>query len=71
MEDYRQRIGRRIEQLRTDNNISQQQLAERSGVTQNNISRIEQGKYDPRADTLEKIAHAMNMQLDFKEKPTE
>ena len=44
-------------------NITQNQLAEKSGVTQSNISKIENGSYRPSISTLKKIANALGKRL--------
>jgi DNA-binding XRE family transcriptional regulator len=40
--------------------LTQSQLAEKSGVTQSEISRIEKGRYSPRLATLFSLARALN-----------
>ena len=64
-EQERQRIGQRIAQLRKERGITQQELAERTGMQQGNIARIEAGKYSARFDTLQIIAEAIGMTVDF------
>jgi transcriptional regulator with XRE-family HTH domain len=61
----RERIGSRIIQLRNERGISQVQLAEKTGLRQQNISRIESGKYSTGLDILAKIAEALNCRIDF------
>lgn len=51
-------IGARIE-----SNMTQQQLAEASGIRQSNISRIESGSCSPTIATLQKLASAMGKKL--------
>ena len=48
---------------RTETKMTQAELAEKSGIRQSNISRIENGNALPRLDTLEALAHAMGKQL--------
>ena len=64
-EQERQRIGQRIAQLRKERGITQQELAERTAMQQGNIARIEAGKYSARYDTLQIIAEAMGLTVDF------
>jgi len=45
--------------------LSQRQLAERSGVPQPTIARIESGKQMPRADTLDRLLRACGWELDM------
>ena len=48
---------------RIDSDMTQAELAKKSGVRQSNISRIESGAVIPRLDTLEKLAQAMGKKL--------
>lgn len=64
----RERIGKRIAELRYAKKLSQVQLAEMSGVGYSHIGRIELGKYSVGIDTLAKIAQALGAKLDFIEK---
>jgi DNA-binding XRE family transcriptional regulator len=63
----RQRIGRRIAELRKEQNMTQAQLAERCGVAQAHIARIETGRYSVGLDTLAQIATALGRSIDFVE----
>ena len=51
-------VGARIEQ-----NLTQKQLAERSGIRQSNISRIENGTCSPTVETLQQLANGMGKKL--------
>jgi transcriptional regulator with XRE-family HTH domain len=61
----RLRIGQRIAKLRKEQNLTQTQLAERCGLQQAHIARIETGRYSVGLDTLAQIADAMGMKIDF------
>ena len=63
----RQRIGRRIAELRKEQNMTQAQLAERCGIQQAHIARIETGRYSVGLDTLAQIATALGRSIDFVE----
>lgn len=63
--DDRKRIGLRIKQLREDQGLTQLQLAERTGLKQQNIGRIESGKYSTGQDILSTIAAALGKRLDL------
>ena len=63
--EERKRIGRRIAEIRKKQNMTQAQLAERCGVAQAHIARIETGRYSVGLDTLAQIAAAMGMSVDF------
>lgn len=58
MEVIRALIGARIEQ-----NLTQEQLAQRSGIRQSNISRIESGTCSPTIATLQQLANGMGKKL--------
>ena len=61
----RLRIGQRIAELRKERGLTQTQLAERCGLQQAHIARIEAGRYSVGLDTLAQIADAMGMVIDF------
>jgi DNA-binding XRE family transcriptional regulator len=63
----RQRIGRRIAELRKEQNMTQAQLAERCGIAQAHIASIETGRYSVGLDTLAQIATALDRSIDFVE----
>lgn len=63
----RQRVGRRIAELRKEQNMTQAQLAERCGIQQAHIARIETGRYSVGLDTLAQIATALGRNIDFVE----
>ncbi len=52
-----------IVNTRTQVGITQKQLAEKSGVSQANISKIENGKYRPSIPILKKIADGLGKRL--------
>lgn len=56
-------LGREIAQARAAAGLTQEQLAERTGIRQEVISRIERGGGNPTAKTLERIANALGKRL--------
>ncbi len=56
-------IGARLRQLRREAGLTTQQLADRVGVTQSQISQVETGRSAASIVTLYKIARALNMSL--------
>ena len=50
-------------QGREEQNLSQRQLADRTGVTQSDISKIESGEANPTLETLKKLAKGLGMNL--------
>lgn len=59
MNETRKRIGEKLKTLRTEQNLSVRQLAEKTGVNISNISRIETGKISPTVDVLDRLAKAL------------
>jgi transcriptional regulator with XRE-family HTH domain len=51
----------RIKDLRVNAHLTQEELAELSGLPQSHISRLESGKHSPSRITLEKLAQALNV----------
>lgn len=56
-------LGKRIQELRKDRNFSQEQLAERCGMTTNYIGKIERGEAQPTLEALLSIANALKSNL--------
>jgi transcriptional regulator with XRE-family HTH domain len=57
-------IGARVRAWRVASGITQTQLESAAGLGHNAISRIEKGDVSPRLETLEKVAHALELTLD-------
>lgn len=58
-------VGERIKKLRKDLSLTQQQLADKVGVTYIQIGRYETNKSNASADVLQKISSALNTTTDF------
>lgn len=65
MENERERIGKRIAELRKEKGISQSKLSELTGINSGHVARIELGKYSTGIDTLAKIAEVLDYKIDF------
>jgi DNA-binding XRE family transcriptional regulator len=55
-----------IEQIilaRTEQGITQAELAKRTGTKQGNISRFESGNYNPSLDFIQRLAQGLNKEL--------
>ncbi len=50
---------------RSEQKVSQKELAERIGTRQSNISRLESGNYNPSLEFLEKVAEALGKKLEI------
>ncbi len=56
-------IGERIREARTAKGLTQEQLAQVTGINQANISRLENGTANPSLRTLKRLAEGMGMEL--------
>lgn len=56
-------IMRAIIDARTASNLTQKELAERTGIAQTEISRIENGSRNPSIKLLQRLAEGLNMNL--------
>jgi ribosome-binding protein aMBF1 (putative translation factor) len=54
-------VSERIRHFREEAGLTQQELAEKTGLRQSHISRLEQAHHSPSALTLEKIAGALGI----------
>lgn len=55
-------IGDRLRQLRKQSLMTQEQLAERSGVAVSTIIRIERNQVEPHGSTIRKLAEALEVE---------
>ena len=58
------RLAERVAAARRRAGLTQAELAEASGVTDETISRIERGRYEPAVSTLFRLAEALDVSLD-------
>lgn len=59
-------FGRRLARLRKEAGLSQAQLAEQCGLRgQATVSELETGKWWPVTDTLIRLAHELDVSLDY------
>lgn len=56
-------IIKQILKARSELNLTQKELAERIGIKQSNISRLESGNYNPSLDFLKKVAKGLGKEL--------
>ena len=65
-EQHAERMGQRITALRKMEGISQQELADRAGLTRQHIGSIERGELPNVANvTIQQIAEALGMTVDI------
>ena len=55
------KIGDNLKEVRTRRLLTQVQLAEKSGVNQVTIARIERNQVDPRFSTMRRLAKALDV----------
>lgn len=65
MDNILQQIGQRLYERRKYLELTQDALAEQSGVTAQTISTAEQGKKAMRADTIIRVCHALDISADY------
>lgn len=66
MEDLsRNRIAKKIVELRTQQALTQQQLADATGLSINTIRGIEEAKFSVKTDILERIASCLGARVDI------
>jgi transcriptional regulator with XRE-family HTH domain len=61
--DKKSLLGKRIREIRKSQAISQEQLAERAGISAQYVSNIERGKENPTLDLLLRLAEALRVSL--------
>ncbi len=65
-------VGRKIRQLRRQRKLTQVELAEKIGIHQSDLSRMEQGEYKVGLDTLLKILQTFDLSIgDFFDESTQ
>ncbi|MGC4041196.1 MAG: helix-turn-helix transcriptional regulator [Flavobacterium sp.] len=57
------KVGQRIKEIRTEKNISQQDLASKCNFEKSNMSRIEAGRTDPKLTTLERVSKGLDVDI--------
>lgn len=56
-------VGQNIKKIRLEKGLTQKQLAEKCGMFDSALRRIENGKQNPKIETVEKIANALNIPI--------
>ena len=62
----RQEIASQLRQVRKEQGLTQERLAEKVGTRKSNISRLESGRYNPSLDFLEKVAGGLGREIEVK-----
>lgn len=58
---YQKLINMNIRELRLKNNLTQEEFAEKIGISIQGVSNIERNRYQPTADTIDKICSAFEI----------
>ena len=58
---YQKLICTNIKKLRLKNDLTQEEFAEKVGLTINGVSNIERNRYQPTAETVDRICKAFNI----------
>ena len=67
----RQEIAAQLRQVRKEQGMTQERLAEKVGTRKSNISRLESGRYNPSLDFLEKVAGGLGREIEVKSREEE
>ena len=54
-------FGKRLQEIRRYAGLTQEELADKSGLTVESISNMERGLFGPKFDNLEKLAAILNV----------
>lgn len=63
MTTIREKIGTQLLNLRREAHITQEEAAQRAGVSTRTITNIENGNFNPRLDVVQKIASAYDAEI--------
>ena len=63
-------VVRQLIALREERGWSQRELADRAGMKQPQLARLETGQVEPRFDTLQRLATALNHKVQVSFEPT-
>lgn len=59
--DYQKLINTNIRELRLRNNLTQEEFAEKIGMSLNGVSNIERNRYQPTAKVIDRICETFNI----------
>lgn len=64
--DVRKQVIEQYVKCRKEKKMTQEQLAQRTGISRPNISRFESGNYNPSLEMMVRIAEALGMNLNIR-----
>lgn len=71
MSSINEHLGKMVKQMREYRNLTQEELAVKSGLSRVTIGQIERGNAEPSIGNLHKIASALSCYIDVTFTPTE
>jgi transcriptional regulator with XRE-family HTH domain len=63
-DEIRTKFGKRLRRLRRMQDVTQEQLSEKSGVSSDFISQLERGLNSPSLDTIQKLADGLGVPIE-------
>lgn len=63
----REQIGLQLMEARKKKQMTQQEVADKAGITRANLSRIEAGKYNASIDILSRVCDAIGVSITIQE----
>lgn len=61
----RERIGKRIAEIRKEKGLTQDELADAAGINRTNVAKLERGKYNVGYDILSNVVDALECKVDL------
>lgn len=61
----RERIGKRIAEIRKEKGMTQEELANAAGIDRTNVAKLERGKYNVSYDILSNVAASLDCYIDL------
>lgn len=58
-----ERMAMRVKEWRERRGLTQEQLADKAGISRGFLARLETARHDPKLSTLEKIAKALKVDI--------
>ncbi len=59
--NIKQLLGKRLQEIRKSKNLTQETVAEKMGIETTSLSNIENGRYYPTSENLEKLMKILNI----------
>lgn len=56
-------LGKKVQKFRKNTNLTQEELSEKIGISRAYMGFIEQGRYSPSLEVLEKIAKVLRIKM--------